>query len=179
MLPWITKHGTAIRARCFLDAATAGGLLPDPARAQNASLLAGVWTLNRSLSEFPPEIGFNPAWMTTPTGDGRSAGSTGGGRGRRGSGGGGGNGGAAAPFTARPESYEDARQVRLLTAEVRNPPARLMVVDTPAAVTITNELGQSRTVHPDGKQESIEIQGVMVGVTSRTRRGSAHRRLPR
>lgn len=151
----------------FLTAATAHGLFPDPARAQRASPLAGVWTLNRSLSEFPRDIGFNPSWMTTPTGDGQSAGSTGGGRGRRGSAGGGGNGGAAAPFSARPESYENARRVQLLTAELRNPPARLMVVDTPAAVTITNELGQSRTIHPDGKQESIEIQGVSFGVTSR------------
>ncbi len=151
----------------FLTAAAAA-LLPDSMRAQNASPLAGVWTLNRSLSEFPPDIGFNPSWMTTPTGDSQSAGSSGGGRGgRRGSSGGGGNGGAAAPFAARPESYEDARRLQLLTAELRNPPARLMVVDTPAAVTITNELGQSRTIHPDGKGESIEIQGVAFSVTSR------------
>ena len=142
----------------LLTTAAAGGLLPDPARGQHASPLAGVWTLNRSLSEFPRDIGFDPSWMTTPTGDGQSAGSTGGGRGRRGS---------AAPFSARPESYEDARRVQLLTAELRDPPARLMVVDTPGAVTITNELGQSRTIHPDGKQESIEIQGVSFGVTSR------------
>ena len=42
-----------------------------------------------------------------------------------------------------------------------------MVVDTPAEVTITNELGRSRTFHPNGKQESIEIQGVSFGVTSK------------
>jgi hypothetical protein len=159
--------GRSFALVALLTAATAGGLLPDPARAQSASSLAGVWTLNRSLSELPRDIGFNPSWATTPTGDGRSAGSTGGGRGRRGSAGAGGNGGPAAPFSARPESYEDARRVQLLTAELRDPPARLMVVDTPAAVTITNELGQSRTIHPDGKPESIEIQGVLFGVTSR------------
>jgi len=34
-------------------------------------------------------------------------------------------------------------------------------------VTITNELGQTRTVHPDGREESLEIQGVTFGVTSR------------
>jgi hypothetical protein len=65
------------------------------------------------------------------------------------------------------ESYEDARRVQLVTAEVRTPPLRLMVVDTPAAVTITNELGQSRTLHPDGKEESIDLQGVTIGVTSK------------
>ena len=32
---------------------TAGGRLPDPAHAQQASPLAGVWTLTRSLSELP------------------------------------------------------------------------------------------------------------------------------
>src|ERR1700730_8459097 len=149
----------------LLIGAALGGLLANPARAQNASPLAGVWALNRSLSELPPEIGFNPARMTTPTGDSQSAGSTGGGRGRRGSAGGG--GAAAAPFSARPESYEGARRGQLLAAGRRNPPARLMVVDTPTAVTITNELGQSRTIHPDGKQESITVQGVSFSVTSK------------
>ena len=94
-------------------------------------------------------------------------GSNAGGRGRRGSTGRGGSAGPAAPFSARPESYEDARRVQLLTAEVRNPPVRLMVVDTPAAFTITNELGQSRTLHPDGKEESIDVQGVPIAVTTK------------
>ena len=76
-------------------------------------------------------------------------------------------GGAAAPFSARPESYEDSRRVQLLTGEARNPASRLMIVDTQSAVTFTNELGQSRTVHPDGRQESMEMQGVLFAVTSK------------
>jgi hypothetical protein len=137
------------------------------ARAQAASPLGGVWTLNRGASEFPKEIGFNPAWVTPATADGQPAASSGG-RGRRGSsGGGGGNRGPGSPFSTHQESYEDARRVQLLTGEVRNPPARLTIVDTPSAVTMTNELGQSRTVHPDGKEETVEIQGVLYGVTSR------------
>lgn len=150
----------------FMAAVAAGGLLPGPARAQETSPLAGVWTLNRSLSEFPADIGFNPSWISASRGEGQDTGSSAGGRGRRGSSGGGGGRGSAPPLPARPESYEDARRLQLLTAEVRNPPARLMVVDTPAAVTITNELGQSRTLHPNGKEESIELQGVPIGVTS-------------
>ena len=134
------------------------------AGAQPVSALAGVWTLNRSLSEFPADIGFNPAWMRASSADGQSSepsrGS--GGRGTRGR-----QGATAAPFAARPESYEDARVVQLLTADVRNPSARLTIVDTLSAVTITNELGQSRTLHPDGRQESIELQGVAIGVTSK------------
>ena len=42
-----------------------------------------------------------------------------------------------------------------------------MFVDNPASVTITNELGQSRTLHPDGKDDTIEIQGVPVAVMTR------------
>jgi hypothetical protein len=148
--------------------AAAGGLLPAQVRAQNTTPVAGVWTLNRSLSEFPRDIGFNVSWLPTTSGDGQgqSAVPSGGGRGRRGSTGGGGSRGPAPPL-GRQESYEDARRLQLVTAEVRNPPVRLMVVDTAAAITITNELGQSRTVHPDGKEESIEIQGVSIGVTSK------------
>ena len=157
--------GRSLSLVAFMTAAAAGGLLPVPVRAQDAPL-AGVWTINRSLSESPADIGFNPSWMSTPRGDGQSAGSSAGGRGRRGSSGGGGSRGSAPPFPTHPESYDDARRLQLLAAEVRNPPARLMIVDTPTAVTITNELGQSRTLHPDGKEESIELQGVSIGVTS-------------
>src|SRR4249920_687686 len=124
-------------------AIAAAGFPPAPALAQAPSPLAGVWSLNRSLSEFPTDIGFNPAWMTAATTDGRGGGgggSTGGGGGRRGSGGGSRtSGGAAAPFAARPENYEDSRRVQLLTGEARNPASRLMIVDTMSAVTITNE----------------------------------------
>src|SRR5206468_3520137 len=70
-------------------------------------------------------------------------------------------------FAMPRETYEDARRVQLLTAEARNPPVRLVIVDTIAAVTITNELGQSRAVHPTGKEESIELQGVPLLVTAK------------
>lgn len=155
----------------FIASAAVGASLSVPARAQQASPLGGVWTLNRSLSEFPRDIGFNPAWATAPpSGDGgQSAASSGGGggRGRRGSSGGGGGGRSGAPFASRTESYDDARRVKLLTDEARNPDARLIVVDAPAAVTFTNELGQSRTVHPDGREETVEIEGLVFDVTSR------------
>ena len=140
--------------------------------AQSPSALAGVWTLNRAASELTRDIGFNPAWMAAATNETKSAGSgsssTGGsgGRGRRGSSSGSGDRGGASPFTGHQESYEDAQRVRLLTADARNPPARLIIVDGPAGVTMTNELGQSRTLHPNGKEESVEIEGVPFSVTS-------------
>ena len=51
-----------------------------PAAAQSASPLAGVWTLNRSLSEFPKEIGFNVDWVVPDPNDPAAAGGSGRGR---------------------------------------------------------------------------------------------------
>src|SRR4030095_14865070 len=141
--------GSTAMWRCFrfvgLAALAASGLfLPTPADAQGVSPLGGVWTLNRSLSEWPPEIGFNVNFIPRP-GDSQGSGSSGAGRGRRG---GGGDRGSQGAFPIARQSYGDARSVQLLTAEARNPPVRLMIVDTPATLTITNELGQSRTLPP-------------------------------
>src|SRR5262245_30658327 len=92
--------------------------------AQDAPGLGGVWTLNRSLSQIPREIGFNAAWLPSPTGGAQSTPSTGGGgRGRRGGGGGGAGRTSTGPFTTTRESYIDAHRVQLLTGEARNPPA--------------------------------------------------------
>lgn len=135
-------------------------LTATPARAQ--SPLAGVWSLNRALSEFPADMGFNPAWMSAAARGESPGGGSGGGGGRRG-----GGSGSPAPFSAKPESYDEARRLQLLQGEARNPPARLMIVETPLAVTFTNELGQSRTLRPEGKEESIEIQGLTMAVTSK------------
>jgi hypothetical protein len=140
------------------------------AAGQSASPLAGVWSLNRGLSEFPKEIGFNipGAAAAAAAEDGASQGSRGGGGGRRGSGNSSRSSGS--PFFGRPESYDDSRRIQLLIADLRNPPQRLMIVDAPAAITITNELGQPRTLHPTGKEEAFEIQGVPFTATT-TREG--------
>jgi hypothetical protein len=156
----------------LVTAAAAGALSLSAVEGQNASPLAGVWTLNPSVSELPREIGFNVDWLpSSSAGQGgvvpSGAGPSGAGRGRRGSGGGAINRGSPDVFSAPLESYEDAQRVQLLIGEARNPPVRLMVVDTPAAVTITNELGQSRSLHPNGKEESVEIQGVPIPVTTK------------
>src|SRR5689334_4505927 len=138
---------------------------------QSAPALGGVWTLNRSASEMPKEIGFTVGWLQPPAGSGDTGSApSGGGRRSGGRGGGGSSRGGAGAFSMPRESYDDARRVQFLTGEARNPPTRLMIVDTPAAVTITNELGQSRTLHPDERDESIEMQGVPI-VTSTKRDG--------
>jgi hypothetical protein len=150
---------------CLAAALAALVLLPASPAAQAAAPLGGVWSLNRSLSEVPPEIGFNVNWVPSSGSAGQSGGSTGGGRGRRSGSGGGGGGRSGGAFPIVRESYEDSQRVQLLTAEARTPPSRLMIVETPEAVTITNELGQSRTFHPTGRQEAIEIQGIQTFVT--------------
>jgi hypothetical protein len=134
-----------------------------PVHGQAAATLEGIWSLDRSLSEFPREIGFNVLGTTLPDPGQNSGGGGGGGRGRRGSGGGGGVRGPAGP---RPESYDDAQRRDALTAEARNPPARLTIVDTPSAITITNDLGQSRTFHPDLREEVIQVDHASVPATT-------------
>ena len=149
-----------------LCAALVGATLCVPAVGvgQTASPLAGVWTLNRSLSEFPKEIGFNVNWAV-PSDPNDPSGNSG--RGRRGTGGGGGSRTSSRSTVPRGESSEDARRRQLLIDEVRNPPARLMIVDAAAGITVTNELGQSRTLHATGRDESVEIQGVPVMALTR------------
>jgi hypothetical protein len=143
-------------------AAIAAVARPSTAQSQTNAPLNGVWTLNRALSQFPKEFGFTID--VSSVSEQAPAASGGGGRGRRG---GGGSRGASGPAPGRRESYEDGQRVQLMTAEARNPPARLMIVDSGAAVTITNELGQSRTIHPNGRQEPVEIQGLVFMTTSR------------
>ncbi len=130
----------------------------------SSSGFAGVWSINRQLSQFPKELGFNADWFPQPEPDGQAAAPGAGGRGRRGGSTGAPSGGA--PFSGRRESYEDAPRVRLLTDETRNPPARLMIVDHTSAITVTNELGQSRTFHANAREETIDIQGVSMPVTA-------------
>src|SRR5690349_22814731 len=74
--------------------------------AQNPTQLAGEWTLNRQLSQFPTDIGFSADFLGAL---GPDAGPVGGGRGgRRGGGGGGGNRSSlGAPRIVR-ESEEDS-----------------------------------------------------------------------
>ena len=141
-----------------------GILRPVSLSAQDAWDFAGRWTLNPELSQAPREIGFGVDWM--PTG-GTDPGAPGGsGRGRRAP-----RRGGAGGFTARRESEDDAKRVRQLTAEARNPSAHLTFVETSAAVTITDDRGQSRTFHPNGKDETLQLDGVPVGVTTKREAG--------
>jgi hypothetical protein len=145
-------------------ALTVALVAPVAVRAQAASPIAGAWSLNRSLSEMPPEIGFNVNWFPqTEAGGGSSNAGRGGGRG----GGTSTRSGSTGPFSQHLESYDESRRVQLLTAEARNPPARVIIVDNPAAVTITNELGQSRVLHPNVKDDLINVEGLALVTNTR------------
>ncbi len=137
-----------------------GGPRPASVRAQDTAPsadFAGRWTLDRELSQFPREIGFSADFISA----GGPGTASSGGRGRRGGGGGGGGNRA---FAVPRESQEDAARALQLTAEARNPSARLTIVDTPAAVTITDDQGKSRTFHPNGKEEELQLGAAPVGV---------------
>jgi hypothetical protein len=49
---------------------------------------------------------------------------------------------------------------------VREPSARLTIVDTPSVVTITNDRDQSRVLHPTGRATSIEVETIPITVTT-------------
>jgi len=128
---------------------------------QGAPHLDGRWTLNRALSQIPRDVGFNLEGLP-PSGGERPA-TGGGGRGRRGSSGG---GVAGDPYRGRPQSADDASRVRQLTAEVRNPPAHLTVVEAQGTVTIADDRDHPRTFRPDGREAVLQLDDVPVRVTS-------------
>src|SRR5262245_54360987 len=95
----------SVALTCLLAASPAGIVVPRSVAADQASSIAGVWTLNKSLSEMPRELGFETPWPSSGNAPSGSAGSSGsGGRGRRGGSGGGGRGGGTFPVR---ESYDD------------------------------------------------------------------------
>jgi hypothetical protein len=130
------------------------------AGAQADSPLSGAWVLDRDVSQFPREVGFGADFLPLGRGDTDNS-SGGGGRGRRGGGGGGGRTQMPA-LKPQGESFDDAQRRQVLTDEVRTPPARLTVVDTTDTVTITDDKGGVRTLHPDGRAETLSIGGASI-----------------
>jgi hypothetical protein len=104
-----------------------------PLSAQSPLDLAGSWTLNRQLSQFPKELGFSASLV--PTGS---------------------------PERIQTETQEDAQRARFLADEVRVPPDRLAITVTPAIVTIMPTPGAARTIQPGRRDESVRIGPVTV-----------------
>ncbi|MCX6538806.1 MAG: hypothetical protein NT151_07730 [Acidobacteria bacterium] len=118
------------------------------AAADNPSL-AGRWTLNRTLSQFPREVGFG--MDVIPPGAGSDE--------REGRG--------AAAFVPRNESEAEARNARQLVDEVRTPSPHLTIVQSETAISITDDQGRSRRFHPDGKDEFQPLDASPVTTTAR------------
>ena len=138
-------------------ATTVAGFGPLRAQAPPRAELAGTWELDRAASEFPRELGFNADFLPLPSEDGPA-------RGR-------GPGGAAPALRPQGESYDSAQRRDRLTADVRTPTARLTIDDQPEAVTLTDDKGSTRTLHPDGRPEPIDIGGASVVTTARREGG--------
>jgi hypothetical protein len=138
--------------------------VPPGAAAQNGAL-QGRWAIDRSLSEFPKEIGFGSDMLPPERSDSGAPAPAQGGRRR--------SGGSVpgGPFSGRQESPDDAARLKILTAELRNPPERLTIEQTPAAVTITDDKGRSRTFHPGVRQDVIRVDDVPVATAARWEAG--------
>ena len=128
-----------------------------PATASSTSSIVGAWTLNKDLSDNPPDR------IQGNAGDsGRRAGGTGGGRrgggfggGRRGGGSGGGRGAGATT------SPEDAQRMRDAMSALRDAPDHLTIVQGGTLVIITAGDGRTTRLSPDGKKvkdESTKIE---------------------
>ncbi len=130
-------------------------LWPSAGVAQDGPGLAGRWTLNPDLSQFPRELGFDADWARA------------GARGAEPSPGAGPGGGGAGSFLGRPESQDEARRKQVLTDEVRTPSTRLTIVETASTVTISDDKGRMRTFRPDGRENTLDLDGVPVVVSAR------------
>jgi len=119
--------------------------------------LGGTWKLNRDLSQFPRDIGFG----MDVTGAVRP------GSGERGVAEAGGESVNPGLVANRPPSREEAMNSRQMVDEVRNPPARLTITQGPGTVTVTDDLGRTRTYHTDGRDAFTPLDAAPAATVSR------------
>jgi len=128
------------------------------AQAPDAASLAGRWALNRTLSQFPSEVGFPVDWVAPDAVE-------------PGAGGRGGRRAVTPSGIILPESEDDAKRVQELTAEVRTPSARLWINEAPPLITITDDQGRMRSFHADARDEILQLEDVPVTVNARREAG--------
>jgi hypothetical protein len=137
-----------------------GTFSPAVVSAQDAASLAGRWTLNRELSQFPREAGFNADWLAHANSSGDSAPTPGQSQG------GAAGGGNRTNFPVSRVSREDSMRNALLTNEAREPAALLAITDSATEVVITPDKGVARTFHPIGREEVVQTGDVTITATS-------------
>jgi len=138
-----------------------GTVHPTVVAAQDAASLAGRWTLNRELSQFPREAGFNADWLAHSNSSGESTPTPG-------SQGGAPSGSNRTSFPVSKVSREDSMRNSLLTNEARDPAAVLVITETATEVVITPDKGMARTFHPTGREEALSL-GEVTAIASSTR----------
>ena len=120
--------------------------------------LVGAWTLNKDLSDKPPDRSDSPR--------GNRGGNGGGGGGRhRGGGGGFGGGGFGGGYGGRGGGQpqmdpETAQRVRDAVRDITNPPEKITVTQTDSMVVITTADGRTTRLSPDGKKIKDENTGI-------------------
>jgi hypothetical protein len=143
------RRGRAFVRSCIsaLLAAVAWAATRSAQSCRATASLTGEWTLDRQASDFPREIGFGGDFAPLPR-PGDPPGT------RR----------SPIPRALRPEgeSYDVAQRREFFNNDVRTPPERLIIIDTPDAVTITDENGRSRTLHPNGIAETVQLGSLPV-----------------
>jgi hypothetical protein len=160
----------AVGAMCALCGAAA---FPASASAQTRPELWGTWTLNRDSSEFPREVGFDPDWVDSGSagGSGSRGGGGGGGSSRSGGGGRGGRGGGGSirlpPPSAHFLSEEDARKMRELVADVKEPSSRLTISRRDATITIADDRGRTRAFRTNAKEDTIQLDAGPIGAVTK------------
>lgn len=135
---------------------------PAAVSAQEGASLAGRWTLNRGLSQFPREVGFNADWLAHPSSSGDSTPTPGQSQG------GAPGGGNRTSFPVSRVSREDSMRNTLLTNEARDPAAALVITETATEVVITPDKGLARTFHPTGREEALQL-GEVAAIASSAR----------
>ncbi len=126
------------------------------AAAQAGPGLAGRWTLNPGLSQIPRDVGFGMDIAAAAGAGSKTDDRMGGG------------GGALSGMMLFRESADDAKRRDLLVEEVQTPSPHLTIAQADTTVTITNERGQARTFHPDGRSEyQALVDQVSVVTTSK------------
>ena len=138
-----------------------GTVHPTVVAAQDAASLAGRWTLNRELSQFPREAGFNADWLAHSNSSGESTPTPG-------QQGGAPSGSNRTSFPVSKVSREDSMRNSLLTNEARDPAAVLVITETATEVVITPDKGMARTFHPTGREEALSL-GEVTAIASSTR----------
>jgi hypothetical protein len=121
-----------------------------PGASADTPNVAGRWTLNRTLSRIPEDIGFGMDLLGS-TSDAAGRGDT---------------SGTAAAALFR-ESADDAARREHLVDEVRRPPEELAITQTEDSVIIAADRGKPRTFSLDGRESAQKLGLVTVMSSAR------------